>query len=230
MRYPRRLTTALAVAVAALAAACGDGESETGSVTSGRQQGGEGAQTTLPERDGGKVGSTDADAGESSDPGTGEQAPDGFVPQEHEDSGGGSAQLRVQGGDNSVQEFGAEASGSEFDQAAAALHGFLDARAQGAWAAACGYLSRDVAESLRRLVPPSAGATGCAALLAKLTNPAAKQELLAEARGADVGSLRVEGERAFVIYRGPDGTIMAMLMRQEDGGWKVASLAAVPLS
>ena len=223
--------TALAVAVVALGgASCGGGDSETDSATTAGQQGGDRGQTAPSERQGGKA-ATD-EGTEPSDSGTGEQASGDFVPAQHDDSGGGSAQLRVEGGDNSVQEFGAEAGESDFEQAAVALHGFLDARAQGAWAAACDYLARDVAESLQGLVPPSAGAGSrtCAALLAKLVNPAAKQELLREARKADVGSLRVEGERGFVVYRGLDGAIMAMPMSRDGGGWKVAALAGLPLS
>jgi hypothetical protein len=56
-------------------------------------------------------------------------------------------------------------------------------------------------------------------------------ELRTEAAKANVGSLRIEGGRAFVIYRGSDGkTILAMPMVKEDGGWKVASVAGTPLN
>ena len=51
----------------------------------------------------------------------------------------------------------------------------------------------------------------------------------AEAEKADVRSLRSEGERAFVIYTGIRGTVLAMPMANEGGDWKVASLSGTPL-
>jgi hypothetical protein len=155
-----------------------------------------------------------------------------FKSKQHHDSGGGSAQYRVKGGDNSVQEFGAEAGGSEFEQAAAALHDFLDARAQADWAAACSYMSKSVIESLEQLAAGAKRPQGasCASILEKLTNPAAKQAMREEAAQANVGSLRIEGERAFLIYIGTGKTVIAMPMADEGGAWKVASLAGTPLS
>jgi hypothetical protein len=53
---------------------------------------------------------------------------------------------------------------------------------------------------------------------------------LAQAAQADVGSLRIEGDRAFVIYRGVHGTVFAISMQREGGAWEVASLSGTPLS
>lgn len=160
------------------------------------------------------------------------EPPGEFKPERHEDSGGGAAQFRVRGGDNSVQEFGSEAGAAEFEGATAALHNFLDARAAGRWAAACSYLAEEIVASLEELASKGKGieATGCAAILAKLTNPAAKGALRREARRADAGSVRVEGDRSFVIYRAGDETILAMPMKRDGGEWKVAGLAPAPLN
>ena len=154
-----------------------------------------------------------------------------FTPKPHHDSGGGPAQYKVKGGDNSVQEFGSEAGASEREAAAAALHGFLDAGAQGDWAAACGYMSRQLAESIEKLggQAKQLKGAGCAGVLRVITNPAAKQELKEEAARADVGSLRTEGGQAFIIYKGLGGAVLAMPMAKEAGAWKVASLAGTPL-
>ena len=73
-----------------------------------------------------------------------------FAPKHHTDSGGGSKQVEVKGGDNSVQEFGGEADTSELDKAATALHNFLDARVESNWAATCTYMSKAVIESVRK--------------------------------------------------------------------------------
>lgn len=155
-----------------------------------------------------------------------------FAPKHHNDSGGGSTQYKVKGGDNSVQEFGEEAEPQEFNAAAVALHNFLDARADGNWAAACEYMSKTVIESFEKLAAQAKQIEGnsCAGILEKLTNPAAKGSMKAEAEKANVGSLRIEGEQSFVIYTGIAGTVLAMPMAKEGGDWKVASLAGTPLS
>ena len=155
-----------------------------------------------------------------------------FTPKQHSDSGGGSQQYVQKGGDNSIQEFGEEAGEEEFDAAAATVHNFLDARAEENWAAACDYMSKGIVESFEKLASQAKQLkdTSCAEILEKLTNPAARSAMKQEAEKADVGSLRIEGERSFVIYRGPKGAVLAMPMANESGDWKVASLAGTPLN
>jgi hypothetical protein len=152
-----------------------------------------------------------------------------FEPEPHHDSGGGSRQFIVKGADNSVQEFGAEAPDSELDQAAAALHGFLDARAERNWAAACTYLSAQTKRAFVQL-GGSTASQGCAAALSALSGdlPTAT---LREAAVADVGSLRRQATRGFLIYRGaPKGTVYAIPLAREGRAWKIASLAGTPLN
>lgn len=148
----------------------------------------------------------------------------------HRDSGGGSAQFEVKGGDNSIQEFGEEGSESEMREAALALHGFLDSRAEGDFKAACSYLDAASGESLRQLAATSNGpqAAACPQLLATLSK-GVPASALTEAAQADVGSLRLEGDRAFLIYRGAQGATYAIAMTREDGEWKVAGLSGTPL-
>lgn len=222
-----------ALAVLLLAAglvACGGGDDPDSSATdvaSQRQGGGDASSNGEGEASGEPKSGGGGQSGDSSGRDSG-----GFVPKQHEDTGGGSEQFRTRGGDNSVQEFGEEAGEEEFEAAAVALHNFLDARAEGEWAAACEYLASDVVGSLEKLAAQAKGVeeTTCAAILGKLTNPAAKEDLREEAEEADVGSLRVEGDRSFVIYHGTGDVILAMAMKQEDGEWKVASLAGTPLN
>lgn len=178
-----------------------------------------------------KKAKSDAKSGDSGETDAAQSGNSSFVPKQHDDSGGGSAQLRTKGGDNSVQEFGQEADSSERDEAATALHNFLDARAAEDWESACSFLSRDVRESLEKLATQAGQAknTSCAGILANLTNRAALPALRSEAARADVGSLRIEGDRAFILYRTGD-TILTVPMANEDGSWKVASLAGTPLN
>lgn len=154
----------------------------------------------------------------------------GFTPPPHSDSGGGARQFETKGADNSIQESGSEASGSELAQAATALHGYLDARAAGAWSAACSYMAAGVADSLSQLAG-SSGQQGqsCAQLLAALSggvSPAA----LREGAEADVGSLRANGDSGFLLFHGAHGTAYFAPMAREGGAWKVAAIApsAIP--
>ena len=222
-----------AILLAAGLVACGGGDGSNSSSTEAGAQG-QGAEGTT----GGGGATHDkakGDEAESGSSGGGKGQSGGgsdFTPKQHSDSGGGSAQFKVKGGDNSVQEFGEEAGTSEADAAAAALHNFLDARAEGNWAAACEYLSKPARESFEKLASQAKRIEdkSCSGILEKLTNPAAKQAMKAEAAKADVGSLRVDGDRSFVIYTGVGGTILAMPMADEGGEWKVSSLAGTPLN
>lgn len=149
----------------------------------------------------------------------------------HRDSGGGAEQFVTPGGDNSVQEFGAEAGESEFEEAAAALHAFLDARAEGDWATTCEYLSTEVLRSFEQFATRSEDlrGKGCPELLASVSGPAT-EDARREAAIADVGALRADGDQGFLLYRGAEDTPYAIPMAREEGRWKVAALAGVPLS
>lgn len=235
-RVSKTLPAALAVLLVALGlAACGGSDNSDSTATgaggpsqaeSNSNGGGSKQGDAKTDGDEGKSGSVEEGAG-----GSGGNAAD-FVPKHHNDSGGGSKQFEVRGGDNSVQEFGEEADTSELDAAATALHNFLDARAEGNQAAACEYLAKSVIDSFEKLVSQAKQGEdkSCAGVLETLTNPAAKKAMKAEAAQADVGSLRVEGGRSFVIYTGIAGTVLAMPMANEGGDWKVASLGGTPLS
>jgi len=222
-----------ALLIAVGVAACGGGDSSSSTTTEASQEQTEGK----PSQDASKQGSAKSDEGKSGSGGEGQADSPGpsaskFTPKHHSDSGGGSTPYKTKGGDNSVQEFGEEASSSEFTAAAATLHNFLDARAEGNWAATCNYVSKTITESLEKLASQAKQLKdkSCAALLKALTNPAAVPALKTEAKQANVRSLRTEGEQAFVLYTGPHGTILAMPMANEGGTWKVSSLAGTPLN
>ncbi len=146
-------------------------------------------------------------------------------------SGGGSGQYRVKGGDNSVQDFGDESDEPELEEAATSLHEFLVARAEEDWSTACSHLAKTVAQQLQQLASRSdkLSGAGCAAILAALTPPL-PPKVQKESTIVDAGSLRTEGEQAFLIYRGAEGTVYAIPMKPEGGAWKVGALAATPLS
>jgi len=212
--------------VAGLAGCGGGGDSDStatqaGAGGSAEGKSGDGASSQDGTKGGGDGKQQSTDAGDASD----------FKPRHHDDSGGGAERFKVKGGDNSIQEFGEEADTSELDAAATTLHNFLDARAEGNSAAACQYLAKSTIESFEQLASQTKSKdTSCGGILAAITNPAAKAAMKAEAEKADVGSLRIEGEQAFIIYTGTEGTILAMPMAKEGGAWKVAGVVGTPLN
>jgi hypothetical protein len=142
----------------------------------------------------------------------------------------GSAQFRTPGGDNSIQEYGTEAGRAELREAAAALHGFLDARLALRWARACSYLGASVRHSLEAL---SAGGskkarTGCAGALAALA-ASIPRAALAEAAVADARALRSKGPHGFLLYYGAHHAPYGIPVVREGGAWLVGALAGVPL-
>jgi len=146
-------------------------------------------------------------------------------------SGGGSGQFHTKGGDNSIQEFGEESDESELQEAAEAVHGFLVAQANEDWAGACSYLAKSMVQQLEQLASHSKqlGGGGCARILAAFTRPL-PSSVRREDTVVDAGSLRHEGEQAFLIYYGAKKTAYAMPMSQEGGEWKVGALAGTPLA
>lgn len=141
-------------------------------------------------------------------------------------SGGGSEQFRSKGGDNSIQEFGEEGDGSELEEAAETVHSFFVARATGDWKSACGYLSKAMSEQLEQLATSSTELANkdCASFLQAFTGELSAAEWR-ELTTIDAGSLRNEGEQAFLIYYGPDKAVYAMPLKVEGGEFKVGALS-----
>jgi len=146
-------------------------------------------------------------------------------------SGGALGQVREHGGKEGVQEFGEQSDRSELEDAADVVRGYMVARADEDWSEACSYLSSRVVKQLESFASSAKQATGegCSDVLGAWTPPlpAALRE---ESAVVENGTLRVEGEEAFLIYRGPQRGDFAMPMTDEDGSWKVAALAAAPLT
>lgn len=191
-----------------------DGGAQANESSGGRSPGGDGDGSATPPPAKGDAGA-DADDGATSD----------------RDSGGDVEQFVTPGGDNSVQEFGDEAGETEVEEAAAALHAFLDARAEGDWETTCAHLSANVLDSLGRFASQAKQLRGreCPELLGAVSGPAT-EDARREAAIADVGAMRVEGDRAYLLYHGAAKTDYAIPMAREDDGWKVDALGGVPLS
>jgi hypothetical protein len=236
-----------AVLVAALFVACGGSSSDSSSTASSDAGGSTAPGTTA--QDGSQGGSAKSSPGQrgsqSQDDGQAQSNGQGSQRQAQQDgggdgrnialaplavSGGGAEQFRSKGADNSIQEFGAEGSESELQQAAEAVYGFLSSRAREEWDVACSYLAKSNIEQLEQLgsQAPQFRNAGCAAILEAFTRrlPAAAERVVTT---VDAGSLRREGERGFLMYYGADRAQYAMPLVSEGGSWKVAALSPTTL-
>jgi hypothetical protein len=229
----------VAVLAAALLAACGSSDSDsTGSTESGstsatttsagsaRDEGGDNSSQGNPQEQNQSPSEDDQTQSQRAGGGSGSQ--DVATPLEV--SGGGSAQFRSKGGDNSVQEFGDEGDESELEEVAEIVHSFYVARAEERWDSACSYLSKGNIEQLEQLAAqsPEFKDSGCAPILEAFTRPlpAAVQR---EITTVDAGSFRHDDEQGFLVYYGADQTVYAMPLRNEDGSWKVSALSGSAL-
>ena len=123
------------------------------------------------------------------------------------------------------------ASPSQAESAEAVLHGYLDARAAGEWNRACSYQARVVRRLLNRIDDRGTGTKGrgCAGFLAASTEELSDSEL-AELADADVSSVRVEGERGYVLYEDGAGAERALAIKLEAGKWRVLGISGPSLT
>jgi len=148
-------------------------------------------------------------------------------------SGGGSKPFRSKGGDNSIQTYGEESSETELAEAAEVLHRYFVAFAGTNWKTACSYLAESVVQGFKQLAASGGGSTNedCASIFAALSGGIDRPaQLRHEMTEVDAYSLRREGDQAFLIYSGAEydtgsaygpSDLYAMVMKQEDGAWKV---------
>lgn len=225
---PKLVAVAVAgLLTAAFLAACG-GSGSGSSTAASSEAGATSTSAAGGKQDGSRAGGQSKQASETGSAKRSEGSKNVATPLRV--SGGGSAQFRSKGGDNSIQEFGEESAESELQEAAEALHGFYVARATEDWSAACGHLEKSMAAQLEQLAAQSQQlkGKGCAAALQAFTRPL-PASVRRETTLVDAASLRRDGERAFLIYRGAERTVYAMPMQEEGGSWKVGLLSASPL-
>lgn len=130
----------------------------------------------------------------------------------------------VKGGDNSIPEYGREASASERARAETALATFMRARARGEWSVVCSLLASGTRAQMQQIgqhaFKAKGGPFGCARMVKTLGGPVAnRKDLLAH-----VVALRVKGKTAFALFRGPRGGKYVSTMHEEGGSWKVSEL------
>ena len=138
---------------------------------------------------------------------------------------GGEEQEPARGGEASIEDFGAEAAGAERAAILGSFEGYLNAIAGEEHAAACSHLAANVQRSLELLAPKRLKGKGCAAILPRLLAPTAAAIAREQAAGR-ITKVRVEGDRAFVVFHAPGAVLYQMTMAREGGGWKATTVAA----
>jgi hypothetical protein len=127
-------------------------------------------------------------------------------------------------GDNSVQEFGSEGEVDEREQALATLKTFLKARGAGEWERACAATSRQFKRQIAvsaAALPKKVRPKGCAATLRFAFNRIPRAELRASAQVRGLLSFRVRGRYAYIIFKGAEGRVEYIAMRNDDGAWRI---------
>ncbi len=146
-------------------------------------------------------------------------------------SGGGVAQFRAAGRDNSIERYGHEASRPELEQAATVVHTYLVARANRDWGKACAVVSKDLIRRMRgilefanRTVPQR-----CDKLMEVLARgePAVASSRYA-ASEVDGGSLRIKDGTGFLFFNARTSG-RKLIMVRESGGWRPAGLLPTSL-
>jgi hypothetical protein len=139
-----------------------------------------------------------------------------------ESPGGGEEH---KGGEASIEEFGSEASGSDREAILAVFTDYMNAIAGKDYGTACSYLATNVQEGLEQLAGGASKGEGCTAILPKLLAPTAPQIAREQANGT-ITKVRVEGDRAFIVFKAPGAKLYQLTMVREDGEWKTATVAA----
>jgi hypothetical protein len=134
----------------------------------------------------------------------------------------------ARGGEASIEDFGSEARGADRSAIEGVFRGYLNALAAEDYAVACSYLSGSVQESLERLLPKALKARDCVAILPKLLSPTIAAIAREHANG-EIAKIRVEGDRAFVVFRAPGAELYQLTMVGEADEWKASTVTAAVL-
>lgn len=215
------------VATALLLPGCGGGDEEQASTATRAQQETTAAPRQKPNEE--KKGSQ-RNAGSkqpSGQAGGGSNSSEGPVPGAKSAAPGVPI---VRGGDNSIQVFGVEGETSQSEQAIATLEAYLNALRAGEWSRACAATSSEFKQELATMIARARARgdarkpKGCATTLRQLFADAPKAALRAAAQVNEVLSFRVEGEYAYIIFKGAEGAVRFIAMASDDGEWKVNTL------
>ena len=128
--------------------------------------------------------------------------------------------------DSPLLDFGEEGSEEELEASGAAVKAFFVARADEDWPTACAQLAHSMLAKIEHLATTATGLEdkSCPSFLGNFTRLTAKERR--DSRVVDAGSLRVQGQRGFLIYYGAGKVVYAMPLNREGDAWKLASLSS----
>lgn len=143
-------------------------------------------------------------------------------------SSSGSDQFRDQT-DSPLLDFGDEGSEAEMEAARKAVRGFYLARSRDDWGAACAQLSSAALAKIEHLAISATDLDdkSCPSFLGAFTSLGEQERR--ESTIVGDSSLREQGDKAFLIYRGAREIVYAMPLSREGEEWKLASLSSKPL-
>ncbi len=144
-------------------------------------------------------------------------------------SASGSDQFRDKT-DSSLLDFGKEAGDTELGEATKAVHGYFLARSREDWQAACAQLSQAMLAKIEHLATSATDLAdkSCPSFLGTFTSLSEQERR--DGTVVDAGSLRLQGDHAFLIYYGAHEIVYAMPLSREGAVWKLASLSSKRLS
>lgn len=144
-------------------------------------------------------------------------------------SSSGSDQFRDQT-DSPILDFGEESSETELGKAGEAVQGFFLARSRKDWSTACAQLSPAMLAKIEQLATSSTDLEdkSCPSFLGAFTSLSEQERH--DSTVVDAGSLREQGDKAFLIYSGAREVVYAMPLSRDGEAWKLASLSSKRLS
>jgi hypothetical protein len=115
-------------------------------------------------------------------------------------------------------------------QAATTVKAYLDAQTAGRWSEACSFLASAIRDNLDKLTKraPNAKVEGCAEAMESILGGIPKG-MLRTVADIHVLSMRVDGDRGFLIYEDRHAAPTEIPMEREGGEWKVRALIAKDL-
>jgi hypothetical protein len=213
---PSFLPIVLAAALALAVGGCGGGGDKSSSTAAST-----GTTTTADSSQGQPGNGTATEGSGSSAAGNTKQIP----------LGSPSDVPRSKGGDNSIQDYGSEASTADRAAAGLALQTYYDALQSGDTEAACALLSSRTREGIQQTLQQLQGGADlpktCPDIL-KITAGAGSRS--PQRRITELLSLRTQGDGSFLIYTARDGRVYSIAMAEESGDWRVGGVSASPLA
>jgi hypothetical protein len=144
-------------------------------------------------------------------------------------SASGSDQFRDKT-DSALLDFGEESDSAELEKAGQFVQTFFTTRSKEDWPAACAQLSQALRSKIEHLAVSSTQLEdkSCPSFLEAFLSISEQERR--ESTAIDAGSLRQQGNKAFLIYYGGPENVYAMPLRKEGSAWRVEALAPKQLS